>query len=154
MNKLKDTTNSSNNNIIKKKDIKTEKTKDKKISKEKSSKKAIVKENIQYSFKLLVVILEHGNSDEVVEVLKTNNLKMYMVCSGKGTANSQLLGLLGLGDSQRDIIISIIETCNTTNVISNIYQVCQAAGIVFTIRLNSIGGRNCLKLLKGEINGN
>ena len=121
-------------------------------NKEKSNTEAAAQKQ-QYSFKLLTAIVEHERAEEITELLGGFGINFNIVFHGKGTANSELMELLGLGDSSKEIVVAVIETEKIPAVLQKIYDAYRAPGVVFTIRLNSIGGRRIIGLLRGEYNG-
>lgn len=104
----------------------------------------------KYSFKLLFIVIEHGAAEEVRKILSECGVKLNIICQGKGTANNQIMGLLGLGEPHRDIIISIVEASKAKMIIDKVYNDYSASGVAFAVRLNSIGGMKLIKALQNQ----
>lgn len=132
------------------------KTKFKNAIKKKNSDKeaaavAAAQATIEYSFKMLCIIAEHGTADDITELLSKYGTQFNMLCSGKGTANSKLMALLGLGEVDKDVVLSIIPSEKCAEILKKIKEEISTSGIAFTTKLTSIGGRNTIKLLRGEL---
>lgn len=112
--------------------------------------KPVEPEKPQYSFRLMFIVVPHGNAEDIREILASSDVNFNLICQGIGTANNQLLSLFGLGDSQRDVLISIVESKKINDVIKNVESLYGSSGIIFTVKLNSIGGMKIIKFLQNE----
>ena len=107
----------------------------------------------KHSFMLLFCIVEYGKEHIITDILDEFKINFNMTCHAKGTANSVLMEILGLQDSKKMVVLSIIEQYKIQTVLETIRSSYNNAGAVFTVRLDSIGGINTLKFLKGEKDG-
>ena len=57
--------------------------------------------------KILVSISERGYGRELVEWMSKRGVGYQMRCTGHGTASSEMMEILGLGNSEKDIVISL-----------------------------------------------
>lgn len=57
---------------------------------------------------LLVTIIDRGGGKKLIKLYNSLQLKYHYVCLGEGTANSELLDLLGLGDPAKDVIFTLM----------------------------------------------
>ena len=57
--------------------------------------------------KILVAITERGNGRELVEWMAKRGIGYQFRLSGQGTASSEMMDILGLGSSDKDIVISL-----------------------------------------------
>ena len=77
-----------------------------------------------------------------------------MVLYGKGTANSQMLNLLGLAESEKSVIISYVREDMVKDALETLDEkfnkVKNGKGIAFTIPLDSIIGVLAYQLLSND----
>lgn len=55
---------------------------------------------------LIVSIIERGRAKAYIEMLGRQKIGFHMQCVGQGTASSEMMDILGLGSSDKDIVIS------------------------------------------------
>ena len=55
---------------------------------------------------LLLSITERGSGHSLIEFLKDRKIGLHCRCSGSGTAPSEMMDFLGLGSTDKDIVIS------------------------------------------------
>ena len=56
----------------------------------------------------LVAIADRGKGEEIAEFCRENAIDYNYLTLGRGTVNSELLTLLGLGEIDKDILISLL----------------------------------------------
>jgi uncharacterized protein YaaQ len=101
--------------------------------------------------KLLFIIVDRGYSQNVLELIESLNYSLEIVCYGKGTANSEMLDYFGLGESEKEVIISVVQE----NQVQNIFEVLSTksefsqhgGAVAFTISISSIG-KSTLEFIK------
>lgn len=123
-------------NIIKKKIVKKRAIKDK--SKNSQGLQAPKK------LKLLVTIIDRTKLDYYLDTLEEFDVNLQMVLYGKGTASSQMLHYLGLGETEKAVILSFIQS-DKSKVIMNCLdekfkKVKNGNGVAYTLPLNSLIG--------------
>ena len=59
--------------------------------------------------KLLITVVDRSKTLFFVDLLEQFEVNVQMVLYGKGTANSQMLDLLGLAETEKSVIISYIR---------------------------------------------
>ena len=59
--------------------------------------------------KLLVTIVDRSKALFYVDILEQYEVNMQLVIYGKGTANSEMLNYLGLAETEKAIILSVIR---------------------------------------------
>lgn len=104
----------------------------------------------QDSVRLVCVIAEKGTAGDIMELIRKGGAKVNFLCAGIGTTSDKLMALLGLGDVNKDVVFALVEASRVENILKELKEL-DLSGIVFTTKLSSVGGRNTLKLLKGEI---
>lgn len=101
--------------------------------------------------KLLVTIVDRSKALFYVDCLEQFEVNVQMVLYGKGTANSQILDLLGLTETEKAVIVSCIredkikETMETLD--EKFHKVKNGKGIAYTISLDSMIGVSMYQLL-------
>ena len=59
--------------------------------------------------KILITVIDRSKTLFYVDLLEQFEVNVQMVLFGKGTANSQMLDLLGLAESDKSVILSYIR---------------------------------------------
>lgn len=99
-------------------------------------------------YQLLITIVDRGKGSIVAEILQQENVAAQWVALGHGTAHPDLLGLLGLRDTEKDVVLSVLM-----HPVARLGQALMldwpGAGIAMTIPLDSIGGAQTLEYLTG-----
>lgn len=69
---------------------------------------------------LMITIVEHGGGSSLSEYYQQNGVFCHFECRGHGTASSELLDILGVGSTERDILISMGAKIDVENLIMKI----------------------------------
>jgi len=107
-----------------------------------------------HKLKLLITVVDRSKALFYVDLLEQFEINVQMVSYGRGTANSQMLYLLGLAETEKAIIISHIredkikETLLTLD--EKFHKVKNGKGIAFTVPLDSIIGVSVYQLLSND----
>ena len=92
---------------------------------------------------LLIIIVDRPKGVYVTDILSKNNMKIQFYWLGEGTANSDILDLLGLGSADKSIILCVVPEnylTNLTEVLSKELKLEKPGrGIMFTIPLSGAG---------------
>ena len=123
---------------------------------EKSNKPVPAKKQVSdvRKLKLLITVVDRSKTLFYVDLLEQFEVNVQMVLYGKGTANSQMLALLGLAETEKSVIISFIrrdkvkEAMETLN--EKFHKVKNGKGIAFTVSLDSIIGVSMYQLLSND----
>ena len=59
---------------------------------------------------MIVSIIERGNGNKLTKLYDQEQVFTHMRCEGTGTATSEIMDILGLGGSEKDIILKMICT--------------------------------------------
>jgi len=92
--------------------------------------------------KLLVSIINHGEGARLNEILDESSISLSMTFAGTGTARSQVLDYLGIGETEKDVLFSLIPEADEDAIIRairsqmSLYLV--GKGISFTIPLSAV----------------
>lgn len=101
--------------------------------------------------KMLTTIVDRGKGEKIAELLRENNVLYNMIFLGKGTANSEILDYLGLGQTEKDIVLSVVQEDNVKNIFYNLNEKMNLKepgnGIAFTLPINSIDSALSLEFI-------
>ncbi len=102
---------------------------------------------------LIVTIVGRGSGEAVAALLRARGVLYNMILLGKGTANSDLLDYLGLGSTEKDILLSAVSAERAKELLAVISAEFDLAkigrGIAFSVPIGSVGGERTLKYLFG-----
>ena len=104
---------------------------------------------------LVFTIVSRGKGEAVLDVFRENRVLQNVICHGHGTAPSSILEVLGLGATDKDIVLSFIKAENSKKVIEQISRKLEFSkpghGIAFTVPLESIAGIMSFKMLTADL---
>lgn len=97
---------------------------------------------------MIVSIVERGRGRPLVEFYTARQMTAHLLCLGQGTASSEMLNLLGLGASEKDVLLSIgsrDSVQRAMQAMSNRNLGCpvRGRGVVFSVRLTGINALAC-----------
>ena len=88
---------------------------------------------------LIVSIVERGSGGKLVKLYSKNQIFTHIRIEGQGTATSEILDILGLGGSEKDIIWSITTQAAARALLDKLDDELRGAapgrGIAFTVQL-------------------
>lgn len=94
--------------------------------------------------KLLVTIINRSKTTFFIDTLEQFEINMQMVIYGKGTANSEMLNLLGLAETEKSVILSVVREDKVNDVLETLKEkfekIKNGKGIAYTIPMKSIIG--------------
>lgn len=106
---------------------------------------------------LLITVVNRGKADFYTDLIGTYDVNMQMVLSAQGTASKEILGLLGLSDSERSVILSIIRADRAAEAMSMLddkfKSVKGGKGIAYTIPLSGTIGVAIYQFLSNNRGG-
>lgn len=101
--------------------------------------------------KLFITIVDRGKATKIVEKYKANDIHFNLICLAHGTADSDILDYLGLGEKDKDFILSIVKESQIEKImylLKTEMKLKEAGhGIAFTIPIDSVGGPKTLAYL-------
>lgn len=102
---------------------------------------------------IMVTIVDRGNGKKAAKLFDSLNVGDSVIMMGKGTANSEILDYLGLGETQKDIVMTPLCADKISEAIEMLREKIQLEkhgnGIAMTIPISSIIGHNALKYITG-----
>ena len=103
--------------------------------------------------KLLFTVVDRSKAEFYLDVLSQFDVNLQMVVGGKGTANSELIDMLGL-NIHKAVILSVIREDMTDAVIKcleeKFHTIRNGKGIAFTVPLSSVIGVNNYQFLSNN----
>ena len=104
---------------------------------------------------LVFTIVSRGKGEAVLDVFRENRVLQNVICHGHGTAPSSILEVLGLGATDKDIVLSFVKAENSKKILSEISKKLEFSkpghGIAFTVPLESIAGIMSFKMLTADL---
>ena len=104
--------------------------------------------------KLLVTVVDRSKTLFYVDLLEQFEVNVQMVLYGRGTANSEMLSLLGLAETEKSVIISYIREDKVKEALETLdekfHKVKNGKGVAYTVSLDSIIGVSMYQLLSND----
>lgn len=108
---------------------------------------------MHFNLKLLITIVDRDKGQIAVDLLMKEGVLFHRIVLGRGTAKTEILDLLGIGDIGKDIIFSVLPARRIGRAMQRLKKTLQfdnpGHGIAFTIPISSVGGQRTLKHLSG-----
>lgn len=92
--------------------------------------------------KLIVSIVERGRGVAMQKLYTARQVFLHLQCAGKGTATSEILDILGLGSSEKDVVLSFASTPCARRLLHDLDNDLRGhtgtSGIVFSLPLTGL----------------
>ncbi|MDR2149843.1 MAG: hypothetical protein LBO67_03325 [Spirochaetaceae bacterium] len=92
--------------------------------------------------RLLVFIIDWGKAKAVTQAFEQEHIRFHFVSKGKGTASSEILDILGIGASEKAVVLCIEQPAVVPVLVKNVRKKLGrqsvGAGIAFTMPLSSV----------------
>lgn len=102
---------------------------------------------------LMMVITNRGTADKIIEVA-SDKATLPSILRCRGTASSELLSALGIGEPEKDLIFLFAESKNVSKIYGALRNELdfeeKKLGIAMTIPLSSVAGNLTLQILLGK----
>ncbi len=96
---------------------------------------------IKPPFEIMIVIVNRGEGENVIDLLENNHINNIVRFQGKGTAESEMADIFGFGVVERDIIACLIDEERSKALVELVYTDLhlnvEHSGLVFTIEPSS-----------------
>ena len=106
---------------------------------------------------LLFTVVNRNKSEFYVDLLHNFDINMQMILSANGTADSKIQSLLGLTDSEKTVIISVIRRDKSKLALAALEEkfktVKGGKGIAYTVPMSSTIGVAIYQFLSNTNNG-
>ncbi|MBE6657278.1 MAG: hypothetical protein E7604_02435 [Ruminococcaceae bacterium] len=107
--------------------------------------------------KLLVTVVDHRKEDFFMDYIQAHGANLQMTMRGEGTAKSEMLRMLGLAESEKTVLFSVIREDQIRSVCDGLAEkfktVKNGQGIAFTIPLSSVVGASIYRFLSDQKTG-
>ena len=94
---------------------------------------------------MVVAIVDGGKSEKVIKIGKAEHVLLHFVCIGHGTARTEMLDLLGLGETQKDTVMCLLPGQHVDQLLNHLadelHMKYPGKGIAFAVPLSGISGR-------------
>lgn len=94
--------------------------------------------------KLLITIVSRNKAEFYLDLIQSFDVNMQCLLLGQGTANQSMLGLLGLSDSDKAVIFSVIQENKIADALqtleSRFSTIKGGKGVACTISISSVIG--------------
>ena len=102
----------------------------------------------------LTAIINPKRSKQFEQFFIENKTPLLLWTNGRGTASSDILDYLGIGESDKDIVFTVLSQAKAERVLKNMDKKMQlyipGNGVAFTIPLCSFAGMTALQQVCGE----
>ena len=106
----------------------------------------------QERLKMIVTIVGHGQSKSVIRYYEKNQVRFHYRCTGRGTASSELLDVLGFGGTEREVVFSLAAGSIADHLMNKLRdeagEAIRAKGIAFMMPLSAISNIPGVPLLQ------
>lgn len=103
--------------------------------------------------KLIVFIVNRGMGETITAMCLAHRVAMHLTMRGHGTADSKILDYLGLGETEKDVVLAAVPASAKELFMQEVSDALQLEkpghGIAFAIPLSSLAERGALELLSG-----
>ena len=107
--------------------------------------------------KLLVTVVDHRKEDFFIDYIQAHGANLQMTMRGEGTAKSDMLQMLGLTESEKSVLFSVVREDNVRSLCDGLSEkfktVKNGQGIAFTIPLSSVVGASVYRFLSDQKSG-
>ena len=128
-----------------------------KALKTKSSKEVKTSMTAPKKLQLLFTVVNRNKTEFFIDVLHNFEVNLQMVLSARGTANDHIMTLLGLTDTDKSVIISVIRRDRSKEALTVLEEkfktVKGAKGIAYTVPVSSTIGVAIYQFLSNTTNG-
>ena len=104
--------------------------------------------------KVLITVVNRSKSMFYLDLIEQYEVNMQMVLFGQGTANSEMLNLLGLAETDKAVIISVVKEEKVKDILETLAEkfekVKNGKGIAYTIPMKSIIGVSVYQFLSNN----
>ena len=107
--------------------------------------------------KLLFTVVNREKTEFFIDLLHNFEINMQMVLSARGTASDHIISLLGLTDSDKSVIISVVRRDKVKDALNTLEEkfrtVKGGKGIAYTVPISSTIGVAIYQFLSNTTNG-
>jgi hypothetical protein len=105
----------------------------------------------------VVFIIDWLKAKKMTEILEESHVRFHFICKGRGTASSEILDLLGLGSTEKAVVLCLEQNIMVPVLLKRVSKSLglhnPGAGIAFTVPLSGIN-KPILRVFKESIHKN
>lgn len=122
----------------------------------KSDKKTAENKNTVVSnrLELLVTIVGRKKVEYYADLIQSLDVNLQLIAHGRGTADAKMLVYLGLADSEKSVIFSVIQQSKIDDAINMLDEkfrtIKDGKGVAFTVPLTSVIGSLIYRFLSNN----
>lgn len=94
------------------------------------------------AMKLILSIVERGQGAAMLRLYRSRQVPIHVQCAGRGTATSEIMDILGLGSSEKDVLISFAAASAARKLLHDLDSVLRGhtggAGIVVSVPVSGL----------------
>ncbi len=94
--------------------------------------------------KLLITVVDRRKGEYYADLIQSFDVNMQMMCFGRGTAKVEMLRYLGLADSDKTVIFSVVREDKVESIFEELSEkfenIKNGKGIAFTVPMSSVIG--------------
>jgi hypothetical protein len=106
---------------------------------------------------ILITIVNRNKADFYIDLIQSHDVNMQFSTAARGTADIAILNRLGITDTDKAVIFSIIKEENRTEILSLLDEkfrtIKNGNGIAYTIPMSSIVGTGAFLFLSNQRQG-
>jgi len=106
---------------------------------------------------LYMIIVNFGQSDTIIHLLKDNHSSAQYVKVGEGTANKEIKNILGIEDTRKEIVLSLIREDYVEDLKKELEAYFASnkknRGVAFTLDVSSMVGVKIYKFFTQTVRG-
>lgn len=95
--------------------------------------------------KLVICIVNRGIGEHVVKLCAEEGIDFRIILRGHGTADSETLNLLGIGDKEKDIVLLSVKASNSDEIMKRLTRELEleraGRGIAFSIPFSAVASQ-------------
>ena len=104
-----------------------------------------------------VVIVNYGQGDNIIKIMKENHSSAQFIQLGEGTASSQIRDVLNIEDNRKEIVYCLIRNDYVKELVKELNAYFLASkknrGMGFSVELDSIVGVKLYKFFTQTVRG-
>ncbi len=94
------------------------------------------------AMKLLISIVERGKGVTMQRLYAEHQVFLHLQCAGRGTATSEIMDILGLGSSEKDVVLSFAAASSALRLLhsldNDLRGSVETSGIVFDLPISGL----------------
>ena len=103
------------------------------------------------ALKMLVTVVNRNKSEFYTDLIQSFGVNMQFCCNASGTASSEILSLMGLEESGKSVIFSVIRADKVKKALATLEEkfatIKNGKGIALTVPLSSVIGASIYQFL-------